>query len=714
MFNMAKTIFETGSIPENMRASAIVFLHKDGPEIEPSNYRTIALIEVLLKVVTAIAWRRTQAALEKAKFFVREQAGFRVSMECMEQFVAAYELCRRRRAMSLTTYCLFCDMRKAYDRVPHRPSLQKIQNAGVHGKCMNFISELYRLLQLYAKGSISRDQLVEQLRGLRQGCNGSPPDFLVFINNLLDEMRSANLGAKLPQTVEQEEGEWKGAKDAATGKKYYWNTETKETSWKKKQSDADYVDKFIGLLFADDAVVFAADHGDCQKMATMLGRWAKLNQMEFGIKKCAVLVVQPKSKLPPATTPPAAPQPITMWSPSAANQKEEVPRAATYKYLGLMFNDDLSLTEMIKWRAERVTKRTLLPMRKMLGSKHIPLNLRRQAVISLLLPALAYGGELFGLHASALTNALLHPLESVLKHALAMMASASYSIKKGTPMGTTDAILREEFGVPSVEATMAGMAVRSRIKYQASPGLISWIIKSRPPTGANTGAWPGTMESHAGKLSKWFGITAATAHWRQQPIYESSKAKESTATMGELPAHVAEAAAGGHMNAETFAATDPSTSKTEGRRMRTLINEWHFRRNFGKNTTNTTDKYAVSGYRQSARAVIQLAGLHPNLAAGFHQISKARQGSFITWKAAHKLVESPGFYGTLASTTAKDGKKNHHHQRRLPVLQKGRRGRLVRPLHLRLRQQGSEGDSQENRHQRVCHPASTGSIQTAE
>lgn len=29
------------------------------------------------------------------------------------------------------------------------------------------------------------------------------------------------------------------------------------------------------------------------------------------------------------------------------------------------------------------------------------------------------------------------------------------------------------------------------------------------------------------------------------------------------------------------------------------------------------------------------SGLHPNLAAGFHHIAKARQGSFITWKDAH-------------------------------------------------------------------------------
>lgn len=88
--------------------------------------------------------------------------------------------------------------------------------------------------------------------------------------------------------------------------------------------------------------------------------------------------------------------------------------------------------------------------------------------------------------------------------------------------------------------------------------------------------------------------------------------------------------------------------------MRTLANEQHFRRA----SNETTNTYAKSGLRQSARVLIENTGLHPNLAAGFHHVSRARQGSFVTWKRlkrAHKLVAMPKFYGKLASTTAATG-----------------------------------------------------------
>ena len=89
-------------------------------------------------------------------------------------------------------------------------------------------------------------------------------------------------------------------------------------------------------LFADDAVAFSGDHAECQKMADMLGKWTKANRMEFGISKCAVLLVSGKNRDGERCQRTA---PITMYNPTTG-QKESVPQLATYKYLGLQFNVD--------------------------------------------------------------------------------------------------------------------------------------------------------------------------------------------------------------------------------------------------------------------------------------------------------------------------------------------------------------------------------------
>lgn len=66
---------------------------------------------------------------------------------------------------------------------------------------------------------------------------------------------------------------------------------------------------------------------------------------------------------------------------------------------------------------------------------------------------------------------------------------------------------------------------------------------------------------------------------------------------------VEEAAAAGPMNATAFDGAEAEESKTEGRRMRSLSNEQHFRRSSGM----TTGKYALSGFRQSAVTFIKIA-----------------------------------------------------------------------------------------------------------
>lgn len=79
-----------------------------------------------------------------------------------------------------------------------------------------------------------------------------------------------------------------------------------------------------------------------------------------------------------------------------------------------------------------------------------------------------------------------------------------------------------------------------------------------------------------------------------------------------------------------------------------LILSQHFHR-----TTCPANVYAMSGLRQSAKAFLTLAGLHPNLAIGFHHLATARHGNFQAWWQVRKLAErTPGKYKLASNMTA--------------------------------------------------------------
>lgn len=102
----------------------------------------------------------------------------------------------------------------------------------------------------------------------------------------------------------------------------------------------------------------------------------------------------------------------------------------------------------------------------------------------------------------------------------------------------------------------------------------------------------------------------------------------------------------------------PPSSKGEGC-ARLPGNEFHFRRKTHPaghpKETPTTNDYAMSGLGHSAKAFPPLAGLHPNLATGFHHLATARNGSFQTWRQVHQQHERDPVKYQIGSTMAAEG-----------------------------------------------------------
>ena len=68
-------------MPSTMTDIISVWLHKKGDNRDPGNYRGIALIESLLKLITTAFATRSNALMEDRSQFRMEQGGFRRSEE---------------------------------------------------------------------------------------------------------------------------------------------------------------------------------------------------------------------------------------------------------------------------------------------------------------------------------------------------------------------------------------------------------------------------------------------------------------------------------------------------------------------------------------------------------------------------------------------------------------------------------------------------------
>jgi len=417
---LARAIWDTGSIPEQMQDAILVAIPKAGGDPAVRNdHRGISLIAVLLKLLSRILADRMAQGLIKTRRIRREQAGFLSREECMGQVCALVDIVMRRQRAGKLTYACYIDFKKAFDLVPHGALLHRLESEGVRGRALQFIAALYEHSTLRVRVG---DRLTERInleQGVRQGDPLSPIIFNLFVNSILDELQGLEVhgvkGSRVP-----------------------------------------------GLMFADDVVLLAESGAELAAALARVSTWADTWGMEIGHRKCGVMVFSYPQKG-------GQPHPAAVAAQEAAAeaqwvlQGEAVPFVREYKYLGVMIDHDMALDGNIAYRVKQATK-ALHRMRPFLCDRSVPLTIKADVYRTTVQPVLTFGGEVFG----GRLERLLQPLQALQDQALRWMVGGGDISRRQVPAP----LLHRDLGTSPVCAMAAGAKARALRKY---PTLRTWI-----------------------------------------------------------------------------------------------------------------------------------------------------------------------------------------------------------------------------------------------
>lgn len=426
ILTLANAMLSSGIIPTCWKVSEIVnILKKNGDGKLPNNYRGISLIPSIVKItVSAALTNRIQTFLERKRWFCSEQAGFRGREECGGHVTALYEVISRRLAVNQKTFVCFLDFKQAYDRVPVPAMIHKMMLAGVDGATLKLLMSLYDNRRCQVRTSYGTSSLVEVMRGLRQGCPGSPLAFNVFINDFFDGLKDPvlKLGVNVP-----------GMKE-----------------------------RLVGLLFADDGVIWASSICQLRIMLGLVSSWSDLNLMEFGINKCAVLGFGR-----------GAHDELIRESDPLQLQGQTIPIQDSYDYLGTRFTNNLCLVAMVKQRAAKGWA-TLSVIEPFLGSSWIPIFIRVNVIKMVLIPILSWGAELWGM-----SDARVQHVQDVLDTAV----KALMGLRKQSTLGASSTLMAE-FGISSLFAVASGNRVRAFTKFPSLRTTIGILMNNPMPNAS--------------------------------------------------------------------------------------------------------------------------------------------------------------------------------------------------------------------------------------
>ena len=183
---------DSGELPKDWREANISCIFKKGDKHLAENYRPVSLTSVPSKLLEHIFYKHMYILkhLETNKILTSLNHGFRSGYSCETQLLTTFNDFMKEYDKGNQTDVAILDFSKAFDTVPHKKLLHKLEQYGIEGCILAWLKDFLtnRKMKTVVEGEKSDDVKVDS--GVPQGTVLGLLMFLCHINDLPDTVKS--------------------------------------------------------------------------------------------------------------------------------------------------------------------------------------------------------------------------------------------------------------------------------------------------------------------------------------------------------------------------------------------------------------------------------------------------------------------------------------------------------------------------------------------
>lgn len=139
--NLINKCLTEGTFPTPLKISRIIPVYKDSDPLQPSNYRPISNLLAFAKIFEMIMFDRIMNFVTKFNIINENQYGFLKNSNtiCAATSIINHLQTKLDQNQNFIGACIFIDLRKAFDTVPHTLLFNKLEKLGIRGTFLQVI-----------------------------------------------------------------------------------------------------------------------------------------------------------------------------------------------------------------------------------------------------------------------------------------------------------------------------------------------------------------------------------------------------------------------------------------------------------------------------------------------------------------------------------------------------------------------------------------------